>query len=296
MPDENRFTEYEKGIDDRGIQEKKLFLITKATQEGKDKEKRVPLKIRATTLIISDGSEPRFKNLVPLWARYTHQVAPRNVQFVNSWNELANLLKKYDRIERLVLFFHGDNGAIMIGGQGYDLDSQKALNHFKGDMPKIRNLDFEGCNIGKAPEMIIPFAKLFEAETIYAWNHFHVLASAWFKGKMPKEQIELNERKYKDYIIGNSQELAKFLTGSGDRQIAITWFMEEYPDPPSLPDPPSAKEHKEGKFDFRDDRFKPIKNASEKHIGTMHEALEYHKEFETARFPLHRVIIKVPYD
>jgi hypothetical protein len=195
----------------------------------------------------------------------------------STWRELVTVLAEYTTIERLVLYFHGIPGSMVVGVDDEDLN--KAIRLFKpGDAPTVTDvLEFENCNIAGTPiadpvkedrkqlllesmSKVITFAKLFRAPQFRAWNYFHL--SEVITVRVPKgssaTQIEGLLAKYKDYLIPNSPTAASLAELAKRTDIAeklmLEWFRPDY-DKTSLPPPGGAVP--------REMKFKPRSKAQE---------------------------------
>lgn len=217
-------------------------LVAQAPKPTAKKKQPVPQLKKAATIMISDGTESdNFKKFMGLFASHTVKIQSSSLLFVNSWEELVKKLQEYEHIEKLVLFTHGIPGGIGIGHEFEDLGV--VANRFKGQpTPKIKEIDFEGCNIGDFSEEsnvdgLVNFVDTFGTTKFSAWNKFHVDAPSdlIIPNGTTVQQIEGTLAKYKDYLIPGTPTPAEFLSKGGTQYFGLEWFRTDFNDEP-LPD------------------------------------------------------------
>ena len=221
------------------------------------RRKAAPRPKKAKTLMISepvafDSDTGKAENEdMAIYAR--HALGGAEHRTADSWEKLLKVLLEYESVERLVLYFHGTPGAMIIGGDDRDLDAV-ATSLFAGQkLPKVTGeLVFEGCSIAENAGKIVPFAKLFSAPKVTAWNHFHVNAVLEVRVKRGNtaKDVEKALADYADYLIPNSPNAAELARTSGTKKLVIEWFRIDYSEDP-LPPP-----------DLLDSRSKTFKRRS----------------------------------
>ena len=275
-----------------GRASKNEILVSQAP--GKRKSRVRPRKRQTYLLFVSDGTITvnNFQEVTSLFAKYAYGV--RSVEFISSWEQLSALLGTYASIERLILSFHSSKGSIIIGGVLRALNIKEVISLFSGHKPKIREIDFESCNVGSAPHIIIPFAKLFNAEVVKAWNYYGIRQIVTVPSKMLSDQnIELLNRKYKNYFLKGQLSLNELAKKPGKHNVVLEWFRDEYDESP-IPDPPTDEERKKGNYDTRDKEFVPRKNAKEVFLRSENNAKEYYREYGKSPVKsLHHIIIEI---
>src|SRR5215208_3408795 len=121
----------------------------------------------ATTLLLYDAKVKTGDTIAHLFAEQVLKCNPKEcVLKVKSLKELVLLLRKYETIDHLVLYFHGNKGGILVGGAATQLSDLARLftGHEMFRAPKInKQIDFEACRVGEGPDELFSFAKIFKA-------------------------------------------------------------------------------------------------------------------------------------
>lgn len=189
---------------------------------------------------------------------------------MGSWEELAKLLQEYKSIKRLVIYLHGIPGALLLGGVGEDLD-KVGEKYFKDKkMPKVGQLDLEACSVAESPEKTVPFAKLFQAEKVTAWNYFHVGEKITINVPVGVDKAKLEGilKANKGYLLENTPSASEMAAKPGKYEIGAEWFRDDYNDDP-LP-PPSG-----GGLDPREKTFKMRSKKAEVTLKSLDEVKAY---------------------
>jgi hypothetical protein len=110
-------------------------------------------------------------------------VDPKDQVAIVTLADMARQIHKQDFWEEVILFVHGFAGGILVDGQGLDLDGEEIRQAFPKNrvggkdasfpndlITYIKNIRFEGCWIGEDPKRMATFGKLFDAQTVSAFN------------------------------------------------------------------------------------------------------------------------------
>lgn len=217
--------------------------------------KAVP-KLKAVRSLLITSLEDKKKASI-----YNKQVLKAGeVQTVNSWQEMAILLREYQSIDQLVLWFHGSPGALEIGSENKNLNQVSSL--FTGQKPKVKEINFEACSVAEAPENLVPFARLFKASKVTAWNYFCI--SLLVELQIPKgvdvDFVENQLAPYKGYLLSGTPAYSELSKKPGKHFFLVEWFRKEDDNTP-LPPPPKL-----GEIDNRNMTFKPRSAAKKRRI------------------------------
>gem|GEM_PF-2647582 len=206
---------------------------------------------------------------------------------VNSWGELAEELQKYKTIQRLILCFHGGPGALKIGRQYEDLNEVK--KYFDKKIPFVKQINFESCNVGRDPVLIIPFANLFKASKITAWNHFTV--SIIQKVKVNKDinktrtELELTMKRFKGYFAPGTPTIDELIKRpAGEYLLLVEWFRDDFNNTVLPPPNPLG-------LDNRIYKFKPRSSAKLRTIAPG-MASTWKEKYQDVIIPLEQIIIE----
>jgi hypothetical protein len=188
-----------------------------------------------------------------------------------SWEDLARKIKRYRKIDRLVLSFHGAPGALIVGSHYKELDSTfvkdlftkperaKKVPRGAGNpsklvpfrLTKIDRIDIESCNVAKRPDMMVAFAKLFHAKRISGWTYFRVLTFVTLDLSQGVTEAQVRElitrRKYKEYLLPDNPTPAQIAEKAKKERYKVRllamWFRDSYDDSP-LPDNPNERTYR----------------------------------------------------
>lgn len=193
-------------------------------------------KLEQQTVVFTDteGGPPSKDGF--LYAKWSLKGAP--LKIVESWEDLAKNLQEFASINLLVLYFHGARGALTIGSKYVDLDdAAKRFFKDKDKLPKINQLDFQACNVAEGIAKTVPFAKMFKASQVTAWNYYHVMMPVSVppipKGVDPKE-VDVKLAAFKDWLLENTPPASVLVKEGGEHILGAEWFRVD-DDPGNLP-------------------------------------------------------------
>jgi hypothetical protein len=75
--------------------------------------------------------------------------------------DLAKEITSRKQIGRLILFYHGYPGGIILDDYGVSLSDKVLADAFAKSTTKIEHIGFEGCWVGEAPDEMAAFGRLF---------------------------------------------------------------------------------------------------------------------------------------
>ena len=226
----------------------------------------------ADVLLVTANYDDKLLSQASLYAKYPLKGA--KIRTVGSWEELASLLEEYKSIDRLVFYFHGIPGALLVGGVGEDLN-KVGEKYFKGKkVPKVGRLDLEACSVAETPEKVVPFGKLFNAGSVTAWNYFHVgmKVNVDVPSGVDVTKLEKVLTPFKGYLLENTPSAAEMAKKPGKYEIGVEWFRDDLDDDP-LPAPSG------GGMDPREKTFKPRTKKDEVTLKTMDEVKAYVEKY-----------------
>jgi hypothetical protein len=241
------------------------ILVAQAGVPKKTAEEEVAPKLKKTrVLLVAEAADKTTRDMATVYARQVLKLKENeistDVKFVNSWQELARLLQEYESIDQLVLDFHGVPGGITIGTETKSLDKVDEI--FRGQKPKIRQIDFEGCSTGERASELVHFGRLFSTSRVTAWNFFRVTQP--IEVEVPSDvdvkKLDSMLAPYRGYFLKgtpSSDELAK---KKGKHTLVVEWFRTELDFSPLPPPPPP------GGLDERPVTFKPRDAATSRLI------------------------------
>lgn len=155
---------------------------------------------------------------------------------VASFDDFVKQLQTYDQIDRLVIYTHSVEGALLINFNIKDLDAVEAL--FKGTAPAVTSqIDLEGCDVALRPQLMVPFGKVFKAPKVTAYNWFHIVQIVPLtktKGATSDDVKKVLDI-YDGFFVPNTpfDRIATQLN-KGDVGVGVEWFRDTL-DPGPLP-------------------------------------------------------------
>jgi hypothetical protein len=99
-------------------------------------------------------------------------IGGKNFTSADTLPELAKTILGRQQIARLILFYHGYPGGIILDDHGASLSDQVIADAFKGSKTKVTSIGFEGCWVGEAPDEMAAFGKLFGNASVsgFTWT------------------------------------------------------------------------------------------------------------------------------
>ena len=119
-----------------------------------------------------------------LVAKNVFKASVASTKQIESWAALAKEVGKYSSIRELVLYFHGANGQLTVGGEASEIDGARVRDLFvnqAGASPQVENITLLGCNVGRNPAAMVEFGSLFKAKAVIAYTWFLVINTAEFE-------------------------------------------------------------------------------------------------------------------
>jgi hypothetical protein len=149
--------------------------------------------------------DPEFKKDEAITtARGMFSIERSSVKPAKDWATLAVEITHNAPLDTLVLNFHGEEGQITVGDRVCYLDDQFVKNLFnKPPKAKVNDITFIGCNVGRGPNRMWEFAKLFEAKSVSGYTWWLVSQSFTFSFKSGAKAKEINEKldPFKPYSV-----------------------------------------------------------------------------------------------
>jgi|SRR4051812_43347799 hypothetical protein len=230
-----------------------------------DKKAGIPGRSAANVVAFFDPTEGHARTYAE---RYLSQVlglseglARASVLPVSSTDQFLGALGKYSRIDRLVLMLHSAPGAILLGKRSVDLVELTRL--MKPPLPQVGILDFESCNMGDRPDLLVGFASALSTTRAVAFNYF--LSWELITIRVPKGSTESDVDKlitpYRKWLLPHSPSTKDLVHQPGTHQLIAEWFRNDYSHEKLPPQP------KTGETDDRDLRFRPRSSAKQIEVG-----------------------------
>ncbi len=126
---------------------------------------------------------------------------------VDSWQDVEKTLKKYSLVSHLVIFTHGTEGHLDIGGDIRKGDEIQPF--FRGTGAKATRVTIEGCMFGRDPLQMAHLGKGLKAKKVIAftWWHFTLQKSygpATASPLDPNDVADFKANFFPDYHVRKS--------------------------------------------------------------------------------------------
>jgi hypothetical protein len=146
--------------------------------------------------------------------------------------EVAKEIGKHKNLDRLILYYHGMPGGIILDDVGAKLSEPEISKAFAKTSTKIEHIGFEGCWVGEAPDEMAAFGRLFGAKDVsgYTWtcwnNEIEVTIPKGVTAKGLKDVLKL----YEPWLIPGSPPVAQLasMAGRGDVKKKLLMFWYQY--------------------------------------------------------------------
>jgi hypothetical protein len=261
----------------------------KGSTPSKTKKDAAPLKT-ASTLLITNAADAKLRQVASQYAKYVLKLSAPALKHalvtVTSPQGLASEVSRYSRIEHLILMFHGAPGAIEVGTW---MSLNDVAKLFSTNIPTIHEITFEGCNIARGPDTMVPFGLLFNASRVNAWNHFWVTCVTEVIIGRDTDVAALNSQlaKFRGYFLPNTPTLEDLAKNPGSYVVVAEWFREDLSDEP-IPEAPPP-----GELDSRKRTFKPRASAQPRQISAKQIA-KLIEEYDAATLRFQKVTVTFP--
>lgn len=213
-------------------------------------------------LLITDATDKKLSEIASAYAKQVLGLEAKDlsegVTRVDTWQALAAVLKGYGSIDHLVLMFHGTPGSLLVGAHHKSLAEVAPI--FSGRLPRIEVIDLEGCSIGEGAAKLIPFARLFGASRITAFNYFWVTQRISVEVRSSDVKALENElARFKGYFLPGTPMLTELVTKRAKYTLWAEWFRDEF-DETALPSV------QPGEIDPRRKEFKPRSASIQRYV------------------------------
>jgi hypothetical protein len=241
-------------------------------------------------------------DLRPLRQAYVdgHLKGAAEVHEVKSFEDMVKALGRYAVISELTVLGHSGPNTFLFkqpGGGFKGTTLLQAAAHFRSQpavpRPQVATIHLQSCNAGLDPAPLVEFAKVFDAGTIVAWNHFYVavVTSVTVPTDATGDQLRaklINQARYLPADV-RPEDLAG---RPGTHPLLVEWFRV---DESNENLPPAAK--KAGEENPARKPFKPVSSAEERRVQTRKELEDLAGELRLFGFlepakPLLRMVIE----
>lgn len=184
-----------------------------------------------------EHSKDPFPAIAAIW-----RIDGKQQRQADDLDSLASEIGKYDKLEELVLCYHGYSGGILVGGDAYTLSDPQIAKAFAKKKTQIDCIRFEGCWVGEDPDEMAAFGRLFGSSTVsgFTWTGWsNTIDLNMPKGTTPEALKKLVEP-FEKWFVPNSVNMPMLAQRArqGSRQtIGLLWYQYTLDDhPPYLND------------------------------------------------------------
>lgn len=225
------------------------------------------------TLIVADEE---VASVVRMYA--PHKYTDYEIVEVKYWSDVADALKRYDQVDRLVIFSHGEVDAIrFFTPTSYSQKTvSQTIEYFRNEgvtLQVSKQVDLEGCKLGKEPSKLFVVNDFFGAQLVNAWTKYHALWYADIPEFASEDEAEIYLYNQSEYMLEKSISVSDVYSVSGSRDrsaLLFEWFTDDPEE--KLPLPPSKK----GEPDSRSGQgFIPRSDAQSIGISTSGQASDF---------------------
>ncbi len=150
----------------------------------------------------------------------------RRILPINSWAHLKARLHHFNPIDELVINAHGADGAINLGTPvAVRLDEKKVKSLFLGKGIRINTITIDGCNVGRGPESMFGFAKLFHATSISAYTWYSKVFHVILPRGLGAQKIKLLLDQFGKFCLGTQYTLAQLVTKCSTGNVGMRFYF-----------------------------------------------------------------------
>lgn len=198
-----------------------LAQVTDNDQITKSKpgKRKSASRVQATLLFLFAPKNGKEKHEQVKYAKLRYGVS--NPIKVDSWSDVEGTLKKYSKIGHLVIFTHGSEGYLDIGGvirKGDEIEKD-----FQNTGTTANKVTIEGCMFGRSPLQMAHLGRGLKAKKVVAftWWHYTLLKSYGPATAVPIEEDDIADLKanfFPDYLVRKSSG-AHVQTSDGNKLV-----------------------------------------------------------------------------
>jgi hypothetical protein len=267
----------------------------KVVKRGKGATRLAPKLKKTDVLYLYDETDSRIAGNAERYASEAMNVTDsKKIKGVGSWEALVRELKKYSRIDHLILNTHGAPGQLFINGVNHGIGESSTEKLFEKVTVRIDRIDFASCNVAQDAQAMVTFGKLFSAKRVSGWTRYMVTAplDMTIPRGNTKQMLDQTLEHYKPYLSAGTPSTAELAraTRNADKayEFLLVWFRTLPLDdrPPMRPS--------ERNFSGRERTYLPQSAAGERVVKSA-DAASIGREFKTrVSGPFLHVAVTIP--
>jgi hypothetical protein len=150
---------------------------------------------------------------------------------VNTLSEVVKEIGKNKNLDRLILYFHGLPGGIILDDVGSNLSDPEITKAFSKTVTKIEHIGFEGCWVGEAPDEMLAFGRLLKAKDVsgFTWacwsNDIEITIPKGVTARGLSDVL----KSYATWLAPGSPPIAQLASMAGrtdiKKQLLMLWYQ-----------------------------------------------------------------------
>jgi hypothetical protein len=183
------------------------------------------------------------------YATDTLEISEKEIVWVNSWSEATAVIAKFAHINRLVLFVHGVEGQILLGGTNDYVDD---LPVPEGPWPTIDEVVMEGCEVGRDALRTFAFTTRMRTKRLVAWNMWHGVSNDMVRPGTKVQTIQAQLTRFQNYLMPGTPDASTIMSQADQKKsqkkkrnrvrfVGREWLRDQYEPDEDVPAPPASR-------------------------------------------------------
>lgn len=150
---------------------------------------------------------------------------------INTWVNLAKEIGQHQKLDELVLDYHGWPGGILLDDGGFTLTEPQVPKYFGKVKTKIEHIRFEGCWVGEAPDAMAAFGRLFDAQAVsgFTWACWSNEIEVTLPKGITAADLKKHLAAFETWLMPGTPSIAQLASMARQREVkkklALLWYQ-----------------------------------------------------------------------
>ena len=155
---------------------------------------------------------------------------------------LAAEIGRHEKLEELVLCYHGVGGGIIVGEEEYKLSEPEFAKAFAKTKTRIDTIRFEGCWVGEEPDEMAAFGALFGSRCVsgFTWSSWDSIITLHIPAHASADAMKQAIAPYEKWFVPGDPVMSRIAAKTkhgGNQPVSLLWYQYAWDThPPYLDD------------------------------------------------------------